>query len=134
MSGRSLALAVVKVCDTSAPDPDRGTQPLHRSWYTCHRARRINPSGERGSPLKPPFVQQSLSQRTKRRFVKVDQVLEKLAVGRRGAIQVSTEAKIASPEYRAAQSALNAIDNLAEVLTGDQEHFHLKPARADQMK
>jgi len=42
-----------------APSPDRGAQSLHRPWHTYHRARRISPSGERGSPLKPRFVQQS---------------------------------------------------------------------------
>ncbi|SCZ73427.1 hypothetical protein SAMN04488118_11721 [Epibacterium ulvae] len=73
-----------------------------------------------------------MSQRTRRGFVKTDEVLAKLEVGRRGAIQVSTEAKIASPEYRAAQSLTNAIDNLAEILTGDPSYFHLKPATSRQ--
>ncbi|UWR62775.1 hypothetical protein [Phaeobacter inhibens] len=71
-----------------------------------------------------------MSQRTRRGFVKKAEVLEKLSVGRRGSIQVCTEAKIGSDEYRAAQSVTSAIDNLAEVLTGDSTYFHLKPATA----
>jgi acyl dehydratase len=66
--------------------------------------------------------------------VKKDEVLEKLSVGRRGAIQVSTEAKIGSDEYRAAQSVTDAIDNLAELLTGDSRYFHIQPATAQSFK
>ena len=41
------------------PSPHRRAQPLHRSWRTRHRARRITPSGERGSLHFNRFVQQS---------------------------------------------------------------------------
>ncbi|MGR3760644.1 hypothetical protein ACUXV3_11015 [Roseobacteraceae bacterium NS-SX3] len=71
-----------------------------------------------------------MSRRTKRGFIKKDEVLEKLSVGRRGAIQVETEAKIGSPEYRAAARVIADIDDLAEALTGDSGYFHLKVAPA----
>lgn len=73
-----------------------------------------------------------MSGRTRRGFVQVDQALEKLSAGRSGAIQVQTQAKISSPEYRAAGKVLEAIDELAGALTGDKERFHLKMARAGQ--
>lgn len=69
-----------------------------------------------------------MSRRTQRGFINKAEALEKLAAGRSGAIQVSTQANIKSPEYRAAQNVLTAIDVLAEKLTGDTEHFHLKAA------
>lgn len=69
--------------------------------------------------------------RTRRGFVKKDQVLEKLAIGRQGAIQVRTEAKINSCEYRVADDVLDAIDRLSGAQTGDEAYFHLKMARAD---
>ena len=48
------------------PSPHRCPQPLHRSWHTRHRASRLSPSGERGSPpinrfvhvWMPPLVQE----------------------------------------------------------------------------
>lgn len=72
-----------------------------------------------------------MSGRTRRGFVSKDQVLEKLSIGRQGAIQVCTEAKINSPEYRAATDVTAAIDRLAGALTGDEGHFHIKMAKAD---
>ncbi|MGR3623008.1 MAG: hypothetical protein ACU0BV_12065, partial [Pseudophaeobacter sp.] len=42
------------------PDPHRRTQPLYCAWHTRHRARRVNPSGVRGSLHIIRFVQQSL--------------------------------------------------------------------------
>lgn len=72
-----------------------------------------------------------MSRRTKRGFIEKDQVLEKVAVGRQGAIQVRIEAKINSDEYRAAGDVIDAIDKLAGTLTGDESHFHLKMSRAD---
>ncbi|CTQ45697.1 hypothetical protein LAL4801_04152 [Roseibium aggregatum] len=71
-----------------------------------------------------------MSQRSKRRVIHTDQALGRLKEGRAGAIQVSTEAKIGSPEYRAAQDVLDAIDALAEKLTGNREHFVKPLARA----
>ncbi|MGR3620732.1 MAG: hypothetical protein ACU0BV_00460, partial [Pseudophaeobacter sp.] len=41
------------------PDPHRRTQPLYCAWHTRHRARRVNPSGVRGSLHIIRFVQQS---------------------------------------------------------------------------
>ncbi len=73
-----------------------------------------------------------MSRRTQRGFVQVDKALEKLGTGRGGAIQVQTQARISSPEYRAAGKVIEAVDELAAALTGDREHFHLKVARADQ--
>ena len=72
-----------------------------------------------------------VSGRTRRGFVKKYQVLEKLAVGRQGAIQVRTEAKINSAEYRVAGDVLDTIDRLTGALTGDEAYFHLKMARSD---
>jgi len=69
-----------------------------------------------------------MNRRTQRGFVNKAEALEKLGAGRSGAIQVNTQAKIKSPEYRATQNVLTAIDVLAEKLTGDPEHFHLKVA------
>ncbi|WP_372574972.1 hypothetical protein [Ruegeria jejuensis] len=69
-----------------------------------------------------------MSRRTQRGFVNKAEALEMLATGRSGVIKVSTQAKIKSPEYKAAQNVLSAIDVLAEKLTGDPEHFHLKAA------
>ncbi len=73
-----------------------------------------------------------MSQRTQRGIIQKDQALEKLRAGRHGAIQVQTQAKIASPEYRAAGAVMDAIDELAGALTGDKSHFHLKMATAQQ--
>ncbi len=73
-----------------------------------------------------------MSNRTKRGFIKVELALERLRSGREGAIQVCREAKINSPEYRAAQGLAEAVDELAGLLTGDKGYFHIKMARADQ--
>ena len=72
-----------------------------------------------------------MNQRTKRGTIKTAQVLEKLERGRAGAIQVHREAKINSDAYRAARQILEAIDDLAHVLTGDKTHFHLKASTPD---
>ncbi|MEW2914112.1 hypothetical protein [Leisingera sp. JC11] len=71
-----------------------------------------------------------MSQRTKRGFFKKEEALEKLWAGRRGATQVQTDARINSSEYRAAGRVMEAIDDLAEALTGDPRYFHLNPAPA----
>jgi hypothetical protein len=42
-------------------------------------------------------------------------------------VQVLTQAPIGEPAYLAARGILEAVDNLAEVLTGDRRHFHTKP-------
>lgn len=66
--------------------------------------------------------------RPKRGHINKDEVLEKLEAGRSGAIQVCTEAKIYSDEYEAADKVTEAIDGLAEKLTGDDSYFHIKPS------
>ena len=71
-----------------------------------------------------------MGQRIKRGFVKKEEALEKLWTGRRGAVQVQTEARINSPEYRAAGRVIEATDDLAEILTDDPGYFHLKPGPA----
>ena len=43
------------------PGPSRRAERLHRARNTCHRARRISPSRERGSSGLTPFAQQSRS-------------------------------------------------------------------------
>ncbi len=67
-----------------------------------------------------------MTRRTQRGHINKQQVLKKLQAGRQGAIQVHTEAKINSDEYRAATTVTIAIDDLAERLTGDVAFFHLK--------
>ena len=69
-----------------------------------------------------------MSRRSGRGHIKTESALEKLGVGRAGAVQVMIEAKIGSSEYRLASYAADAIDDLAENLTGDRTHFHAKPA------
>lgn len=67
-----------------------------------------------------------MSGRTKRGHLKRDQTLEKPAVGRSGAIQTQKEAKINSPEYRAAIDLTESIDRLADTITGETGPFHVK--------
>ena len=68
-----------------------------------------------------------MGKRTQRGHVSTEQVLSKLSTGRQGAIQVHAQARINSDEYRAASAVKDAIDDLAEQLTGDESYFHLKP-------
>lgn len=69
-----------------------------------------------------------MSRRSGRGNVETEAVLEKLGQGRAGAVQVLREAKIGSKPYREAGNVCEAIDDLAEVLTGDKALFHTKPA------
>lgn len=69
--------------------------------------------------------------RTRRGYVNVTAALEELETGRKGAVRVKTQAKIHSPESRAAEDVLEAIDRLAHELTGDPKHFHLPVAPAN---
>lgn len=71
-----------------------------------------------------------MSRRSKRGIIKKREVLKQLETGRNGAIQVCREAKINGTEYRAACEAVNAVDKLAETLTGDREALHLKGHKA----
>ena len=61
--------------------------------------------------------------RTKRGSIKKAQALIKLEEGRRGAIQVCIEAKIQSEEYTLAGKAIEATDQLADCLTGEERYF-----------
>lgn len=72
-----------------------------------------------------------MTRRTSRGIINKDSALEKLKTGRDGAIQVTTEAKIGSPEYQAASAVLDAIDDLVEVLGRDRITLHTKPASTD---
>lgn len=69
-----------------------------------------------------------MSRRSGRGHIKAEPALEKLGTGRAGAVQVMTRAKIDSSEYRLASYVAEAIDDLAESLTGDRTHFHARPA------
>ena len=64
--------------------------------------------------------------RGRRGHVNVAQVLEKLGRGRNGLIQISREAVINSPEYKAADKAVIATDDVVEELTGNRKFFHEK--------
>lgn len=75
---------------------------------------------------KNKIIGECMVRRSKRGFVKKDEVLKKLAVGRNGALQVITESKINSGEYKKASGVTHAIDDLAEELTGEREYFWLK--------
>ena len=44
------SLAHLRPAGRRNPNAHRGAQPLHRTWHTCHCARRINVSGERVRP------------------------------------------------------------------------------------
>lgn len=70
--------------------------------------------------------------RTKRGFFDRSKALETLSVARTGCIEVRRKARINSPEYQAAGDIIEAIDRLAELLTGDPEYFWIKLATADQ--
>jgi hypothetical protein len=69
----------------------------------------------------------------RRGHISKKEVLEQLGVGRRGALQVCREAKVNSVEYRAAEDVSAAIDDLAEILTGDAKYFHIKMAPTSQL-
>ncbi|MEM9733031.1 MAG: hypothetical protein AAF903_06035 [Pseudomonadota bacterium] len=71
-----------------------------------------------------------MPRRSQRGFINTQSVLRQLQTGRDGAIEVCRQAKINGPEYQAAQGVLEAIDNLAESLTGDHDTLKLKPHRA----
>lgn len=58
-------------------------------------------------------------------------ILEGLRDGRDAAIRVTSQAKISSDTYKAAQRVMKAIDDLAKDLTGEGDYFHLKMASVD---
>jgi len=67
-----------------------------------------------------------LARRSQRGYINTKEVLQKLKQGRDGAIKVHREAKINGPEYQAASRVTEAIDDLAEELTGDRAYFHMR--------
>lgn len=69
-----------------------------------------------------------MTRRSGRGHIKVKQVLEKLETGRAGATQVHREAKIGSREYDLATYAVEAIDELADRLSGEERCLHARPA------
>ncbi|MBG6161506.1 hypothetical protein IWQ54_001156 [Labrenzia sp. EL_195] len=69
-----------------------------------------------------------MTRRSGRGTIKKEPTLEKLGNGRAGAVDVMRQAKIGSPEYKSAGYVADAIDDLAEKLTGDRTHFHAQPA------
>ena len=73
-----------------------------------------------------------MTRRTGRGVINTKAVLLSLKEGRSGAIRVCREAKINSPEYKAAQAVTEAIDDLAEKLTGNREFFWTVPHGAGQ--
>lgn len=56
----------------------------------------------------------------------VYEALEKLKTGRDGALSVAHAVKFGSAQHVAAGNVTQAIDALAEQLTGDPEYFYLK--------
>ena len=69
-----------------------------------------------------------MSRRSARGVIHTAEVLEKLRVGRAGSIDVVRQAKIGSKEQELAKYVIEAIDDLAARLTGDETYFHDKPA------
>ena len=53
---------------------------------------------------------------------------------RKACVTASIKAPIDSDVYRSTQRLMDAIDDLAGVLTGDREHFHDKPSPAPSSK
>ncbi|WP_372623062.1 hypothetical protein [Falsiroseomonas sp.] len=49
---------------------------------------------------------------------------------RRAAVRVCTEAPIGGPAYKAAATVLEALDGMAEALTGRRDALHTPPHRA----
>jgi len=66
--------------------------------------------------------------RRQRYFAETDKetLLTEIEKCRNACIAAMTAAPIGGPVYRAAGEVQESIDKLAEVLTGDRTHFHLK--------
>ena len=73
----------------------------------------------------------AMIQRTKRGYIDKNLVVPLLKEGRLGAIQVKTQAKIGSDEYRTAERVLVALEELAEALTGNSRYFQERLATAE---
>lgn len=54
-------------------------------------------------------------------------VLEKLQTGRSGAVRIQAGSPPFRDQYNRARAVIDAIDDLAEELTGDREHFWTRP-------
>lgn len=68
--------------------------------------------------------------RTQRRkdgefFANRDAVLDKIKVGRDGAILICMQSVVTGKDYQAARELVEATDKLAGRLTGDDTHFHI---------
>lgn len=68
--------------------------------------------------------------RTQRRkdgelFANRDAVLDKIKVGRDGAILICMQSVVTGKDHQAARELIDAIDKLAGRLTGDETHFHI---------
>lgn len=57
----------------------------------------------------------------------IDAAMEAAGECRKLCVQVLTEAPIGGPAYKAAGEVMDAIDKLAEALTGERKRFWLKP-------
>ena len=56
-------------------------------------------------------------------------VLQNLRIGRSGAISICMSVRVNSPEYRAADTVVEAVDDLVACLTGDQTLLHTSAHR-----
>ena len=55
-----------------------------------------------------------------------DNLLQAAGEFRRVLVVTITEAPINGPEAKSVDAAMNAVDGIAETLTGRRDHFHLK--------
>ena len=55
-----------------------------------------------------------------------DTLLRAAGEFRRVCVATITEAPINGPEAKSVDAAMNAVDGIAETLTGRRDHFHLK--------
>ena len=64
-------------------------------------------------------------------FVGAEQLdlLDKAETWRKECVRVLSRAPINSPLYQSVSGIIDAIDGLAEAMTGDRRHFHLQAAR-----
>jgi hypothetical protein len=72
------------------------------------------------------------SRRTKRIFTDVDSrdLLKAIGECRAACIVASSKAPITGDVYQRCTGLIQAIDDVAEVLTGDRQHFWLRPHSA----
>jgi hypothetical protein len=72
----------------------------------------------------------------RRVFVGAEQLglLDKAEGWRKECIRVLSRAPINSPLYRSVSGIMDAIDGLAEAVTGNRQHFHLQAPRTPGTK